>query len=1001
MTDTFTPKRSAILGSLGFKIPLLFIIMLLLMMASFLWVMKNYGQPLLLEVSKQQVRQSGSAIVSAMAERLALTSALVSTLANTAEVLPKDETLSMQVFRQQIDLAGSDHFIAGGGIWPEPLVFDPTVKRRSFFWGRDANNHLNYYNDYNDLAGNGYHQEEWYVPVRYLPKGGVYWSRSYMDPYSYQSMVTVSAPIYREGSYFGAATIDLKLEGLTELLAHEAKKFDGYAYALDRNGTFLSYPDETISKQTIKTEDANSLVEFRNISDVMEHNPHFSQIISTLHRAESISKLNPKLYSSAEDIAHSSPQIDLDEAFRIISIIANPFKNKPTDESLIREFEMPYDAILNAPVLVNVFHVPNTYWKIVNVTPLSKINENSESITHEVLLNFLYVIGFGLIIGFLLLNWFLLTPLRHIREQFHSQQGDQFNIKGHYAGEIGELVEQFNHRSELLVKSNIELEQSVVESTNANQAKAQFLANMSHEIRTPMNGVMGMLNLLQRGDLSQQQQHFVSVALSSASNLLILINDILDFSKIEAGKLELENIEFNLNDFLCEFSNATAHLAHNKSLELIFDIHELDHDWVIGDPNRIRQVLTNLVSNAIKFTDEGTITIKVGLRDAQGMGLILFSSVQDTGIGIAKGKQHILFDSFSQVDTSTTRQYGGSGLGLAICKQLCELMGGSISVRSEMALGSCFEFAVVLEKSKRQDSPHERLDLNQKHILVVDDNRNNLNLLNTLLETFNVRVKLAESARQAINFLENPNQYQFDGAIIDLEMPLMNGEQFVEKAQEFEHFNDIPLIAMTSISHLSTPDHYAQLGFSAVLTKPILPANLQNALRLAIQKKAPVYSTEPTTRQYFLETISHANLSMANALEQPVNIIPARILLVEDNLINQEVALGILEGIGYRADVVANGQEAIDALMNAGNETPYDLILMDCQMPIMDGYEATRRIRHGDESIHDHKIPIIAMTANAMHGDREKCLNVGMNDYLAKPIDIKILQEKLEKWLIL
>lgn len=996
MTQSTAVNKHSIWGSLGFKIPLLFIIMLLLMMGSFLWVMKNYGQPLLLEVAKQQVRQSGSAIVAAMGERLALATTLVSTMANTAAVLPKNEPLSKQVFRHEIDLAGSEQFIAGGGIWPEPYVFDAKHSQRSFFWGRDKNNQLNYYEDYNDPAGNGYHKEEWYVPVRYLPKGAVYWSRSYIDPYSLQAMVTVSAPIYRDDAYYGVATVDLKLEGLSELLAKEANKFKGYAYALDRNGSFLSYPDTSVSQRSIQTEESTTDVTFNNISDVLNKNDHFAQIISTLNRAESISKLNPQLYSNAEDIAHSSPQIDLDEAFRIISVIADPLKNKPVEDLLIREFEMGYDAILKEPVLINVFHVPNTYWKIINVTPISMINQNSQNITQEVLLNFLYVIGFGLIIGYLLLNWFLLTPLRHIREQLDAKHDDSFSIKGHYSGEIGELVKQFNQRSDLLIKANAELEELVHESMKANQSKAQFLANMSHEIRTPMNGVMGMLNLLQRGDLSQQQQHFVSVAISSSSSLLILINDILDFSKIEAGKLELESIEFNLYEFLNEFSNVTAHQVHNKSLELIFDIDEIDHDWVFGDPNRLRQVLTNLVSNAIKFTDEGTITVKVGLRDANDMGLILFASVQDTGIGIAKGKQHILFDSFSQVDASTTRQYGGSGLGLAICKQLCELMGGSISVRSEMALGSCFEFTVVLKKSNREAKQKHVMDLNNKHFLIVDDNRESLRILGVLLERYGAKVTMAENGKQALELIDAKHN-AFDCIMIDLEMPVMNGEQFLQNYRSSEFFNGLPIIAMTSIGKLAPEEYYTELGVAALLAKPVLPKNLQRTLELTFERPITQTSAEQSNQSNVLDGTNLSDVSTLRASN--TSIIPARILLVEDNLINQEVALGILEGIGYRADVVANGQEAIDALVNAGNETPYDLIIMDCQMPIMDGYEATRIIRQGDEIIHDHKIPIIAMTANAMQGDREKCLNVGMDDYLVKPIDINMLKEKLEKWL--
>jgi len=992
MEKAATGTGGSFWGSLAFKIPLLFIIMLSFMMGAFLWVMENQGKPLLLKVAKQQVRETGESIVGALAERLALTASLVTSMANSAEALPKDTNQYKTVIKRQLDYQGTEHFIAGGGIWPEPFQFSKDRQRRSFFWGRDENNQLKYYNDYNLPQGLGYHNEEWYVPARFVGQDDIYWSRSYMDPYSYQSMVTATAPMYRNDQFYGVATVDIKLEGLTELLASKATRFNGYAYALDRNGTFLSFPDANMSQRVSLDENKNQVVESINIAELASTSPYIPNIIASLSQLENISKLNSELIDRAKNIASSSYQIEIKEAHRIISVIANPFKHKSLGDTFIKEIAMSDDPILHEPVLINVFHVPKTYWKVVTVTPLSVINSSNEDIKQSVLMSFAYVIAVGLLIGFIILFKILLSPLKSMYHQLNSKTGELVLIQGIKKGELGALARKYNQRSEQLMSANVNLEKLLVQAQQAGVAKTHFLANMSHEIRTPMNGVLGMLNILLRGNLNNQQKHYALVAKSSADSLLILINDILDFSKIEAGKLDLEVIEFDLRSMLSEFTVTMAHLVHSKGLELILDINDLDINWVKGDPGRIRQILTNLVSNAIKFTENGEVLIKVGLKDAGVMGLVLYGSVSDTGIGIPKTKQATLFESFSQVDSSTTRIYGGSGLGLAICKQLCELMDGSISVYSEIGCGSSFEFTASLQLGRHVKLDAPKINLHNKYVLLVDDNQTNLLVLSELLKGWGALVTEATGGREALQIMHRlPN---FDAVIVDMQMPFMDGEQLGRQIREETKWADVALIMMTSKSERGDARHFSDIGFSAYLTKPVMPGDVHDALQIAIAGGEGLEQAQPLVTHHHLESLRQQE---NEPLPENKEAWPL-LLLVEDNLINQEVALSILEGIGYQAEVAEDGQHAIELLIKAGDKIPYKAILMDCQMPVMDGYECTRQIRNGHHNIFNHAIPIIAMTANAMKGDREKCLDSGMDDYLSKPINISALQDKLSQW---
>lgn len=581
---------------------------------------------------------------------------------------------------------------------------------------------------------------------------------------------------------------------------------------------------------------------------------------------------------------------------------------------------------------------------------------------------------------------------------FTEQSENKTNKKSTFIKEVAELL------SVALIRENARtlLKEASAAAEQNSQLKSEFLASMSHEIRTPMNGVLGMLGLLQQSELTKDQHHKTSLAKSSAESLLVLINDILDFSKIEAGKLELEILDFDLRGMLGEFAESMALRAQEKDIEIILDVTQIECSMVKGDPGRIRQILTNLVGNALKFTSQGEVTIRAKVHEKE-KGLHCFScSIQDTGIGIPQEKMSSLFDSFSQVDASTTRKYGGTGLGLSICKQLSELMGGDVTVSSELGQGSCFTFNIEIEISENSQKVLPSIDISKLSLLIVDDNATNREVLRGQLELWGVTVTEADRGAQALQLcqqLVDNEQPLFDVAFLDMQMPEMDGEELGKKLHGHLLFKSIKLIMMTSISSVQEARYFSKIGFHGFFPKPTTTSDLFNALNVVMSDDYNVNEEGTIITHDYLSTLKFSQSVVEENTSNTFESAHFRLLLVEDNITNQLVAQGVLANFGLHTDVAANGLEALQSIAAAPDDSLYDLILMDCQMPEMDGYEATKHIRAGKACSKNSNIPIIAMTANAMQGDKEICLAAGMSDYLAKPIEPDKLLNKLNQWL--
>lgn len=745
-----------------------------------------------------------------------------------------------------------DRKVAGGGVWPEPYRFEKNMERRSFFWGRDKSGLLKYYDDYNDPAGKGYHNEEWYVVARHAGPGRCFWSKSYVDPYSLEPMVTCTVGTFEEEKFTGVVTVDLKLEGLEDSVMKWQEKTGGYIALLDRNGKFITFPSAKMEAKTVSMDaNGNNSREFMTADEFAEKQPLFKPINNAVLR------MNQFILRKAKDISQvraatidaDSYQIEHDEAEFVSAILMDPLKERTRKSKLLDSFEIENDFLLHERSLVYLFHIPGSYWKLIVVRPLSDATSIATSLVESLVVKMGALIFLLTAIGYFAMRHFLVRPILKVATRIQDVDdlitaGDLKSLKGrplekYSKDEIGILSNIFDRLSrafvgaqETIQKQKDTLEIKVEERTQelvkakqkaelADRAKSVFIASMSHEIRTPMNVILGFSQILERNkELNTKQRKHVGSIHRAGNHLLDLINDILDFSKIEAGKMELHPHDFDLGSLVQDLS--VMFLGECKEQGLEFRIAGIQEDQKINvhaDSTKLKQVLINLIGNAVKFTESGCVSVEVmPVKEGQ-----FYFEVKDTGRGMPPDKLETIFEAFKQDEEGLKK--GGTGLGLAISKKIVSAMDGKLDVESEIGKGSKFFFSISLPPAKKSiKSKDDRLKnaiglapgYSVKAVL-IDDYKVNLDVLAETLMELGVETVGAETGLQG---LEEVRKVKPNIIFVDYRMPGMDGLEVARRVQKEYGRDAIKIVMISASTFAHHREQFMKEGLHGFVGKP-------------------------------------------------------------------------------------------------------------------------------------------------------------------------------------
>lgn len=803
-------------NSIKFKALMLFCLMLLVVFIAISYVLNTTGKDIVHHSAEQRVQ----AHVELVAQRLSQQTDNIQSVAKSlAGILNEND--SVKDIEQKI-LAiltndGLQGIVASGGFWPEPYTLNPTQAKASVFISFDENGHYQKIDDYNFATARPYHIEEWYAPARFFKKN-VYWSRAYIDPYTKEAMVTLSTPVYFKSIFSGVVTIDVKLDKIQTYLQLSGHEFSGYFIAFDRVGRMMSYPENAI-------ENTNDLSLLPQISSLVDNNPQFSTLALITNYAKQFAYFNrssdPTLFSLATQLVSTSSDIDLSFAFSIAKQLVEekPFFSKPAPVFI---HHLENDPILKERSIVFGQNLRDTHWLLVGVLPERLLLLEATELKNDLFFGMILIALLLMSVSYAAIYLYIVKPMVKVRETLMEKNEPYVPLNSvyfHQKDELGMLINEFNQLGSYLIQTK----EFALEAIHAKQL---FLAHISHEIRTPLNGILGATALMQEDSMSTKQAEYLSVIGHSSRRLMSIVNNILDFNQIDSSYLELKNEVFSLDkvgQYVYDLMLPTIY--HKPKLRFNYQFDLACPKWVIGDAHRLEQIILNLISNALKFTDKGEVILSIKGQRFSLQYLDIIIAVSDTGVGIALDKLHSIFDKFKQADLATKHQFGSSGLGLAVTQQLVNLMKGEIQVSSDVGLGSRFEVHIRLplaqtKKNNLSQIAKSRVNkFSNKRCLFVEDNVINLMVGEKLLSKLGFIVDKAVDGLQAI---EKTKQQIYDIILMDIQMPHMDGLEATRQIRADDNLNKItPIIAMTANEFKQDMWRCINNGMQGHINKPL------------------------------------------------------------------------------------------------------------------------------------------------------------------------------------